>query len=262
MNICSKKNILQQCIAEFLGTGLIIFFGVGCLAASKLTNFHFNKYEMSIIWGFSVALSIYLSISISGAHLNPAITIFFWLFYKFNKKKVIPYIISQISGAFFFTILIYYIYHNLLISFEHKYNITRGTKESLQLASIFCVYPQKNYILIRNFILEIIISIFFIIALMIINDKKNFFVIQKKFNPCLIGILVAIINISLGSLNNIILNPAHDLGPRIFLSLIGWGKIAFTGVNNSYFSYFLTSIIAPISGINLGGWIYKKFINN
>lgn len=102
MNICSQKNIFQQCVFEFLGTGLIIFFGIGCLATSKLTNFHFNQYEMSMIWGFSVSLSIYLSISISGAHLNPAITIFFWLFYKFNKKKVVPYIISQISGSFFF----------------------------------------------------------------------------------------------------------------------------------------------------------------
>jgi len=78
----------------------------------------------------------------------------------------------------------------------------------------------------------------------------------------LIGILVTIINIFLGSKNNIILNPAHDIGPRIFLSLIGWGKIAFTGESNSYFPYFLIPIITPILGINLGGWIYKKFMSN
>ncbi|QFQ32134.1 MIP/aquaporin family protein [Buchnera aphidicola] len=262
MNIRSKKNIFQQCIFEFLGTGLIIFFGTGFLAASKLTNFYFNKYEISLIWGFAVSFSIYLSISISGAHLNPAITIFFWLFYKFNKHKVFPYIISQISGAFFFITLIYYIYYKILISFEKKYNIVRGTQESLQLASIFCVYPQKNCIFVREFIINTIISIIFIIILMKINDKKIFFVIKSKFNPCLIGILVMIINISLGSQNNITLNPAHDLSARIFLSLIGWGKVAFTGSSNSYFPYFLIPIISSIFGINLGGWIYKKFTNN
>lgn len=184
MNICSKKKILQQCIVEFLGTGLVIFAGIGCLAASKLTHFHLNQYEMSIILGCSVSLAIYLSISISGAHLNPAITIFFWLFYKFNKKKVIPYIISQIFGAFFFTILIYYIYYNMFISFEHQYNIVRGTKESLQLASIFCVYPKKDDAFIYDFIIEIIITIIFIIILMKINDKKKN-IIQKNLSHVL-----------------------------------------------------------------------------
>lgn len=110
--------------------------------------------------------------------------------------------------------------------------------------------------------MNIIIAIIFIIILMKINDKKLFFVIKSKFHPCLIGILIAIINISLGSKNNITLNPAHDLGARIFLSLIGWGKVAFTGSNNSYFPYFLIPIISSIFGINLGGWIYKKFIKN
>ncbi|QCI18847.1 MIP/aquaporin family protein [Buchnera aphidicola] len=263
MNVFNKKNILQQCIVEFLGTGLIIFFGFGSLATSKLTDFYFNKYEISIIWGCSVSFAIYLSDSISGAHLNPAITIFLSFFDKFNKKKVLPYIISQISGTFFFTTLIYYIYYNKLISFEHKYNIIRGTKESLQLASIFCVYPEKNYIFIYDFIIEIIISIIFIIILMLINDKKKMFVMQKKINPCLIGVLVAIINfLSVKSLHNITLNPAHDLVPRIFLSIMGWGEIAFTGVYNHHFPYFLISTITPILGINLGGWIYKKFINN
>lgn len=261
MKICSKKNILQQCIVEFLGTGLIIFFGIGCLATSKLTNFHFNQYEMSIIWGCAVSFSIYLSISISGAHLNPAITIFFCVFYKFNKKKVIPYIFSQTLGAFFFTTIIYYIYYDLFIFFEYQHHIIRGTEDSLQLAKIFCIYPEKNYIFINDFLMKIIIAIIFIIALMRINDKKNF-AIQKKFIPCLIGILVTIINISLGSLSNIALNPAHDLGPRIFLSLIGWGRIAFTGLSNSNFPYFLIPTITPILGINLGGWIYKKFIKN
>jgi len=180
MNICIRKNIFQQCIFEFLGTGLIMFFGVGCLAASKLTNIYFNRYEISLIWGCAVSLSIYLSISISGAHLNPAITILFWLFYKFNKNKVFPYIISQISGAFFFTMLIYYMYYNILISFENKYHIVRGTKESLQLASIFCVYPRKNYIVIHEFIINIIISIIFVILLMRINDKKKIFLLNQN----------------------------------------------------------------------------------
>lgn len=90
MNFYRKKNIIKQCFVEFFGTGLIIFFGTGCLAASKLTNVNFNQFEISCIWGLGVSISIYFSSAISGAHLNPAITIFFWLSSKFNKKKVLP----------------------------------------------------------------------------------------------------------------------------------------------------------------------------
>ncbi|AAM67851.1 MIP/aquaporin family protein [Buchnera aphidicola] len=260
MNFCSKKKILKQCFFEFLGTGLIIFLGISSLVVSKLTNFHFNHCEISCIWGLGVFISICFCSSVSGAHLNPAITIFLFLSSQFNKKKVIPYILSQISGTFFFTFLIYLIFNNLLNSFESKYNIVRGTKKSLELASLFCVFPKENYNFIHDFILEILIGIIFIIILMKLSEKNNLFKFYKFINPFLIGTLVIIINLFLTSYSNITLNPARDLGPRIFLSLIGWGKLAFTGDDNIIFPYFLIPTIAPIIGINLGGWIYILYI--
>ncbi|AWH90482.1 glycerol transporter [Buchnera aphidicola (Melanaphis sacchari)] len=260
MNPDNKKNILKQCVYEFLGTGLIIFFGIGSIALSKLTNIHFSQYEISIIWGLSVSIAIYFSFSTSGAHFNPAITIFLWLSSQFSKKKVVPYIMSQISGSFFFTMLIYYIYNNILISFEKNNNIIRGSQKSLDIASIFCIYPKNYNNFMHDFITEIIITVIFIIILMKLNNKNLFFTSYNILYPILIGILVTIINASFGALNNIVLNPAQDLGPRIFLSLVGWGKSAFLGQENSYFPYFLVPTIAPIIGINLGGWIYNLFI--
>lgn len=64
-----------QCIAEFLGTDLLIFFGVGCVAALKLAGASFGQWEISAVWGLGVAMSVYLTAAISGAHLNPALTI-------------------------------------------------------------------------------------------------------------------------------------------------------------------------------------------
>ncbi|CAL4322899.1 MIP/aquaporin family protein [Buchnera aphidicola] len=256
MNLCSKKKLLKQCFFEFFGTGLIVFIGFIFLGASKLTNFHFNHYEMSFIWGLGVSISIYFNFSISGAHLNPAITIFLWLSSQFNKKKVIPYLISQIFGTFFFSIIVYIIYYKLLITFENKYNIIRGTKKSLELASIFCIFPKENNNFIYDFILEIIISSLFIVLLMKINEKNNFFQSYNFMRPILIGILVTLLNLSLGDCNNITLNPARDLGPRIFLSLFGWGKLVFINDHKNILPYFLIPEIAPILGINLGGWIY------
>ncbi|WP_295165120.1 MIP/aquaporin family protein [uncultured Buchnera sp.] len=261
MKIYKKKNIIKQCFFEFFGTGLVIFFGTGCLAASKLTNISFNPFEISCIWGFSVSISIYFSSSISGAHLNPAITIFLWLSSRFNKRKVLPYITSQILGSFFFTMIVYYFYNNLLISFEKTNDIVRGTKESINLASIFCVYPNYNNSFISDFIIEIFSTAFFMIILLEFNNRDNYCLYKKSIAPILIGILVFMINLVINPLNNISLNPARDLGPKIFLSLNGWGILSFTGGNHNIL-YCLIPSIGPILGTNLGGWIHKKLIDN
>ncbi|QCI17702.1 aquaporin family protein [Buchnera aphidicola (Acyrthosiphon lactucae)] len=262
MNIYRKKNLIKKCFVEFFGTGLVVFFGIGSLAALKLKNIDFNQFEISCIWGFAVSISIYFSSSISGAHLNPAITIFFWLSSKFHKRKVLPYIVSQIFGSFFFTMLIYYLYNNLLISFESKNNIIRGTQESLNLASIFCVYPNCQNSFIFNFMIEILSTALFMIILLEFNNKNNnYFLYNKSIIPILIGLLVCMINLVISPLNNISLNPARDLGPKIFLSLTGWGIFSFTGGNENILCC-LIPIIGPILGTNLGGWIHKLLINN
>ncbi|VFS32340.1 glycerol uptake facilitator protein [Escherichia coli] len=97
----SQTSTLKgQCIAEFLGTGLLIFFGVGCVAALKVAGASFGQWEISVIWGLGVAMAIYLTAGVSGAHLNPAVTIALWLFACFDKRKVIPFIVSQVCRRF------------------------------------------------------------------------------------------------------------------------------------------------------------------
>ena len=84
----SQTSTLKgQCIAEFLGTGLLIFFGVGCVAALKVAGASFGQWEISVIWGLGVAMAIYLTAGVSGAHLNPAVTIALWLFACFDTSS-------------------------------------------------------------------------------------------------------------------------------------------------------------------------------
>ncbi|QCI23844.1 aquaporin family protein [Buchnera aphidicola (Macrosiphoniella sanborni)] len=262
MNIYRKKNIIKKCLFEFLGTGLIIFFGISCLATSKLTNIKLNEFEISCIWGLSVSISIYLTSTISGAHLNPAITIFFWLSNKFNKRKVLPYIISQVFGSFFFTLVVYYFYNQLLTTFIKQHNIIVGSIESIDVACIFCIYPNYNNSFLYDALVEIFANTLFIIILLEFNNKKHNFFLQNQFiKPLLVGMLICIINLVMNPLSNISLNPARDLGPKIFLSLIGWGTLSFTGGNNNLL-YCLIPTIGPILGANLGGWIYKNINSN
>lgn len=117
----SQTSTLKgQCIAEFLGTGLLIFFGVGCVAALKVAGASFGQWEISVIWGLGVAMAIYLTAGVSGAHLNPAVTIALWLFACFDKRKVIPFIVSQVAGAFCAAALVYGLYYNLFFDFESR----------------------------------------------------------------------------------------------------------------------------------------------
>jgi len=79
-----------QCIAEFLGTALLIFFGTGCVAALKLGGADLGLWEISIIWGIGVSMAVYLAAGVSGAHLNPAVTIALWLFGTFERTGCRP----------------------------------------------------------------------------------------------------------------------------------------------------------------------------
>lgn len=83
-------TLKQECLAEFLGTGLFLFLGISCLAAMKLAGASFGLWEICIVWGLSVALGVYLTAGISGGHLNPAVTIALWLFGNFSAHKVLP----------------------------------------------------------------------------------------------------------------------------------------------------------------------------
>ncbi|QCI23310.1 MIP/aquaporin family protein [Buchnera aphidicola] len=245
-----KKNtlLLSQCISEFLGTGLMIFFNSSCSASLKLTNEYNSLWKVSIILGLSTCIAIYISLLISGSevHLNPVITVAFFLLFNFNKKKVIPYITSQILGSFFFSVITYKLYYNSIIIFEEKNKIFRGHCNSINSDSILSFFSNKDFGIIKIFIIEILITFVFVFIIIILNDNENYFNFKVTISPILIGILVCIINIIVFPLTNFTLNPAHDFGSRIFIYLSGWNKIVLTnGINIAYF-------IIPILGTAIG----------
>ncbi len=94
----SEPTLLGQCVAEFFATAVFLSFGIGVVAALKLAGASLGLWEISLVWGLAVALAVYLSAGISGAHLNPAVTIALALFAGFDKRKVPFYIISQVAG--------------------------------------------------------------------------------------------------------------------------------------------------------------------
>jgi len=141
----TSNTLKGQCIAEFIGTGLIIFFGAGCVAALKVAGAAFGQWEICIIWGLAVSMAVYLTAGVSGAHLNPAVTVALCLFANFEGRKVLPYVLAQVAGAFCAAALVYGLYYNLFFDYEQSHQMVRGTVQSLDLAGIFSTYPNPHW---------------------------------------------------------------------------------------------------------------------
>ncbi|WP_394243901.1 MIP/aquaporin family protein [Vibrio astriarenae] len=254
MSLLKDKTLFHQCVSEFLGLGIVIFFGVSCLAASVLAGMNFSLWEICIVWGVAFALGIYLSAGVSGAHLNPAVTIALWRFANFDKNKVLPYIAAQTAGAFAGAGLAFLIYHNLFDVYEMANGITRGSEASLGLASLFSTYPHADISIFQAAIVEFVITAILMLLIMALTDDGNGLP-RGPLAPLLIGLLVAVIGAATAPLTGFAMNPARDLGPKVFTAMSGWGEIAFTG--GHAIPYFIIPIVAPILGACAGAALYS-----
>lgn len=263
MKTTSPQQITQtpplkgQCIAEFLGTALLVFFGAGCVAALKVAGASFGQWEISVIWGLGVAMAIYLTAAISGAHLNPAVTLAFWLCGNFERRRVVPYILAQVCGAFCAAALVYGLYSSLFIHYEQVHHMVRGSVESLQLAGAFSTYPNPHLGFAQAFGVELVITAIMMAMIMALTDDGNG-IPRGPLAPLLIGLLIAVIGAAMGPLTGFALNPARDMGPKIFTALAGWGTVAFTG--GMAVPYFLVPLCAPIVGALLGAFGYNRLV--
>ncbi|GAA5647226.1 MIP/aquaporin family protein [Vibrio proteolyticus] len=256
MTTQKQPTLLGECLAEFIGTGLLIFFGVGCVAALVLTGAQFGQWEISIVWGFGVSIAIYCTAGVSGAHINPAVTIALAAFHGFDKAKVIPYIIAQMLGAFCSAALVYSLYSNLFTDYEIAHNFVRSSEQALATAGIFSTYANSALSISGAFAVEFVITAVLMFAILALGDENNG-AARGAMNPLLIGILIAVIGGSLGPLTGFAMNPARDFGPKLFAYLAGW-DYALSGARD--IPYFIVPLLAPIFGACFGAWLYPKAI--
>lgn len=252
-----KKSLLGECFAEFIGTGLLIFFGVGCVAAMVVAGANFGQWEISITWGLGVAIAIYVTGGISGAHLNPAVTIALMVFKGFEKAKVLPFIAAQVAGAFCSAGLVYFLYSSVFADFEATNGIVRGTEASLATAGIFSTYAHSALNMAQAFAVEFFITAVLMAGILAIGDNNNG-VSNGALGALLIGLLIAVIGAAMGPLTGFAMNPARDFGPKLLAFFAGWGDIALTGGRD--IPYFLVPIFAPIAGAMAGAWLYINML--
>lgn len=253
-----NDSLKAQCTAEFLGTGLFLFFGIGCLSALKVAGASLGLWEICIIWGLGISLAVYLTSGISGGHLNPAVTVALWLFACFPGRKVFP-ILSPRSRAPSAARCWPMCCTARCLPSLNPPTISLAAARNLQLASIFSTYPAASLSIWHAALVEVVITSMLMGMIMALTDDGNG-VPKGPLAPLLIGLLVAVIGASTGPLTGFAMNPARDFGPKLFTWMAGWGDIAMTGGRD--IPYFIVPIIAPLIGACLGAAIYRYLIGN
>ncbi|MDK2564991.1 MIP family channel protein [Romboutsia sedimentorum] len=248
-----KKTLVGECISEFIGSWILIFIGCGAVASMVLSGASISQWEIGIIWGLAVTMAIYITGAVSGTHINPAVTIALMVHRDFPKKKVLPYIVSQVLGCFVGAATVYFLFKNLFISFESTNNIVRASSDGLATAGIFSTYPNAALSSIEALFVEILITMFLVMVILAVGDAKNSNRPHANLAPVMIGLTIAILGGSFGVLTGFAMNPARDLGPKLFAVIAGWGSDAL-GPN----MYFWVPIVGPIIGAVIAGFVFDK----
>ncbi len=261
------RKIPNWFVGEFFGTFLLVFFGCGSVCAAVTTGAQVGIFQVAIVWGLGIATAIYLTGSLSGAHLNPAVTLSMAVWSKFPRNKVLPYMVTQACGAFVAAAVLYFIFAGALRLYERNNAIIRGRAGSEATAMVFGEYypnpgGQPLTLLARSrmsapaaFGTEAIATAILLLVIFCSTDERN------KSRPQIltaatIGLTYTLLISLVGPLTMACFNPARDFGPRLFSSLAGWGTLPFR-VNG--FGWFAVYILAPVLGGLAGGGIYRVF---
>jgi glycerol uptake facilitator len=253
--------------AEFFGCFILISFGDGVVAMlwaligsgrSSAGALQSSGDWLLITWGWAlaVAFAVYVTGGITGAHINPAITLGAAIRKQLPWNKVPGYWVAQVVGCFVGAALVFLVYHNAISTFEGAQHIVRGQAKSVSTYSTFATFPAPYFHNLWGPLIDQIVGTFFL-ALFVwaITDEYNQ-PVESNMAPFMVGMVVMAIGISFGANAGYAINPARDFGPRIFALIAGWGKVAFPGDYGNVNTYFWIPIVGPLVGAALASVLY------
>lgn len=251
-------GVRGEAIAEFFGTMVLVLFGNGAVATFALfknlpgdnTLFAHGWPVVFLGWGFALMLGIYLAGAVSGAHLNPAVTLGFAATKRFPWNKVWQYIVAQVLGAFVAAAILFFVYHGAIGHMLGSARLSPGNVD--KVGSMFYTSKQDFVGLFGAFCDEALGTALLVGLIVAIVDSRNQ-PVQANLNPLIIGLLLAAIGVSFGLNTGFAVNPARDFGPRLWMTLAGGG---FGALN----SYTWIPIVAPIVGGLIGAFLYDYTI--
>ena len=246
----ASRQLIGELIAEFVGTMILILFGVGVVAQVVAAGLG-DHDSIAWAWGFGVMLGVYVAARISGAHLNPAVTLSLAIFRGFSWEKVGPYALAQTAGAFVAALLVRWNYTEILAKADPGHTIkTQFIFSTLPGNGTF---PVSEWGALRD---QIIGTAILVLLIMALTDIKNT-APKANMGPLITGLLVVAIGMAFGSDAGYAINPARDFGPRLASYLTGY-RHAWRDQYGDL--YFWVPIVGPLIGGPVGAAIYQFLI--
>ena len=279
--------------AEFLGTFVLMVFGLGVNAqvtlgsstaelsgGTEIAQFaHGEWLSINIGWGLAVIMGIYVAGGVTGAHINPAVTIALAARKRFPKNKIAPYILAQLAGAFVASVIVFVVYYEA-INFKELDTTTPSIADtgwnrySMDTAGIYSTYPRtfakegdldakgevraedEQVSLLGGLVDQIIGTALLLLCILAITDTRNN-AAKSNLGPVVVGMVVLLIGMTFGSNAGYAINPARDFSPRLFTFFAGWGPDVFA-VHGGL--WWLVPIVGPCLGGVLGALAYDMLI--
>jgi glycerol uptake facilitator protein len=241
------RSLSTELAAEFFGSFIMILFGVG-VVAQVVAGDTGDHDSVAWSWGLGVMLGIFVAGRISGAHLNPAVSVALALYQDFPWRKVAPYASAQLAGAFLAALVVRWNYTEVLAKFDPGHTIkSQGVFSTLPGNG---VAPVSDLGALRDQIIGTAILIFLVFA---ISDARNAAPLAN-LAPLIIGLLVVGIGMAWGTNAGYAINPARDFGPRLASYLTGYDTAWLDQYGDVY---FWVPILGPLVGAVIGGALYK-----
>ncbi|WP_295153715.1 MIP/aquaporin family protein [uncultured Brachyspira sp.] len=227
-------------LSEIIGSMIIALFGLG-VVASVVIGSNGAAINIHIAWGLAVTFGIYASGKISGAHLNPAVTLALAATGRFQWAKVWYYILAQMIGFFIGAAIVFAVYYGKWIEIDPYFENTAG---------VFATFPAVSGFL-YGFVDQVVGTFLLVFLILATGDADNI-PAGSNLGPIIVGLIIIAIGMSFGFMHGYAINPARDLAPRLFAAAAGFKNNGFTDASNIW----LVPVIAPIVGGVLGAIIY------
>lgn len=256
---------------------MLVFFGTGAVHTSVLTGAQVGLWQVAIVWAIAIMLAAFAVGGISGAHLNPAISLALGVWGRFALRDIIPYALSQLAGAIGGASVLFVLFGPYLSAKEAEKGVTRGQPGSEITAMCYGeyfpnpgslasgpepyrenVHQQLNERVTHQiaFFAELLGTLILAFVVFALGDRNNAAAPQSGLAPVFVGLTIAILISVIAPLTQAGFNPARDFGPRLFAFFAGWGEIAIPGPRG--IGFLTVYIIAPLVGAVIGGGVYDQ----
>lgn len=259
----NRNNLTGEVLAEIFGTFILILLGDGVVAhvglAPRLAAPAYNWNTIAFGWGFAVAMAVYVAGGVSGAHINPAVTLGLAVKRDFPWAKVLPYIVGQFIGAFLGAAAVFLVYMEGLqeAGMPNVWSTGPGSVFATAFWGGAGADPVGSYSILNASLAEFFGTAMLMWGILGLTDEENL-APASNMGPFLIGMLVLSIGLSLGGPSGYSINPARDLGPRIFGLLVGT-----EGLFNGIYWLIPPVLVPAIAGMIapfIYDWLIKPFL--